>query len=230
MNSRDDYDEKEDLTFMERHKVVLSIAAVTIIAAGVFTMQNKFSSKGGASHKTEMVSVRLPAPLPTPPPPPPTPPPVQEMKQEKMVMQDHVDDNVEKQKDEPPPSAPISTGIKGNGPDDGFGVGSGKGNGFIGGNSRKQGKWDWYAGMVQTSVADMLRRSPQIRTSSLNLTVRIWSDPSGRITRAKLAETTSDPKIDQAIQDALTGIQLKEPPPAGMPLPIVMKITAKRPN
>ena len=224
MNSHDDYDEKADLTFMERHKVVLSIVAVTIIAAGVFALQNKFSSKGGASHKVEMVSIRLPAPVATPPPP------VQEMKQEKMVMQDQVDDNVEKPKDEAPPTPQISTGIKGNGPDDGFGVGGGKGSGFIGGNSRKQGKWDWYAAMVQTSVADMLRRSPQIRTAALNLTVRVWSDPSGRVTRAKLMETSSDPKMDQAIQDALTGVQLKEPPPAGMPLPIVMKITAKRPN
>ena len=229
MNPRDDYDEKDDMTFMERHKVVLSIAAVSIIAVGVFTLQNKFSSKGGTTHKAEMVSVRLPAPLPTPPPPPPTPPPVQEMKQ-KMIEQAPVDEHEEKPDEKPPEAAPVTTSIVGNGPDQ-FGLKAGNGSGLIGGGSARQhSKWGWYAGLVQASVSDVLRKSPQFRTASLNLTVRIWSDPSGRVTRAKLAATSSDPKTDQAIQDALMGIQLKEPPPAGMPLPIVMKITAKRPN
>lgn len=177
-----------------------------------------------------MVSVRLPAPLPTPPPPASTPPP--EMKQEqKMVDQAPVNDQEEKPKEEPPPGPPISTGIKGDGAPDGFGVGSGGGNLIGGGGSaRQQSKWGWYAGQVQMVIADALRKEPGVRSSSLSLKVRVWPDATGRVTRAKLAGTTQDPKLDAAVNAALTGLQLKEPPPEGMPLPIVLRITAQRPN
>lgn len=225
--------EEENPTFMERHRVPLSIAAVLVIGLGVTTLAKKFSKQGGESRKgMEMVSVRLPPPAPTPPPPAATPPPPQEMKQEqKMVEQAPVDEHEEKPKDEPPPSAAISTGIKGDGSADGFGVGGGNGNGLIGGNAaRQRSKWGWYAGLVQTSVSDALRRNPQLRSASLSFKVRIWSDATGRVTRAKMSGASIDPKIAQAIQDALTGVQLKEPPPAGMPQPIVMRVSAKRPN
>jgi len=231
MDRKNLYDDDESPTFLERHRVAFSIAAILIIGFGVTTLAKKFSSKGGSSRKgPEMVSVRLPPPAPTPPPPPATPPPPQEMKQEKMVEQAPVDENEEKPKDEPPPSASISTGIKGDGNADGFGVGGGKGNGMIGGPSRPRSKWGWYAAQVQSSIADVLHRNPQIRTASLGLNVRIWADATGRVIRAKISGTSNDPKTDQALQDALMGVQLKEAPPAGMEMPIVMRITAQRPN
>jgi len=230
--NRDD-EEDERPMFIERHRIALGIAAVVVVATVVIVFQNKLSSKGGSAHKSaDIVSVRLPPPPPTPPPPAATPPPQEVMKQEqKMIEQSPVDEHEEKPKDEPPASAPISTGIKGDGAADGFGVGGGRGNGLIGGGSaRHNSKWGWYAGLVQNSVSDALRRNSQIRNSALTLTVRIWSDPTGRVSRAKIVGSTNDPKTDQAIQDSLVGIQLKEAPPAGMPLPIVMRITAKRPN
>jgi len=225
-------DEEESPTFLERHRVVLSVVAVVVIVLGVTTLAKKFGNKDGGSRKgPEMISVRLPPPAPTPPPPASTPPPPEMKQEQKMVEQAPVDENEEKPKDEPPPSAAISTGIKGDGGPDGFGVGGGNGSGLIGGGSKgSRSKWGWYAGLVQTSVSDALRHDSKINTSSLSLTVRIWADLTGRVTRAKISGTSNDPKTDQAIQDALVGVQLKEPPPAGMPLPIVMRITAKRPN
>jgi TonB family protein len=63
----------------------------------------------------------------------------------------------------------------------------------------------------------------------MKVQVRIWADSTGRVTRAKLDGTTGDPKLDDALQKVLTNIQLQEPPPAGMPAPIVMRLTARRP-
>ena len=52
-----------------------------------------------------------------------------------------------------------------------------------------------------------------------------------RVTRASLVSSTGDPAVDAAIKaDVLTGLQLDAPPPEGMPLPIVMRLTARRPN
>ncbi len=145
-----------------------------------------------------------------------------------MIEQAPVADNEEK-KEEPPPEAAVSTGIKGDGGPDAFGV-SGKGNGsqIGGGGSGSSGsKYGWYAAQVQTSIADALRKNSKTRVASIKILVRVWPDVTGRITRVK-AQKTNDPALDQAIADALTGLQLKEAPPAGMPAPIVMRISAQR--
>ena len=134
--------------------------------------------------------------------------------------------------DDPP--APLATGIQGDGPPDGFGLsskggpGGGAGRG-LGGTGRSASRWGWYAGKVQASVAEALRRHPRTRDAVLSERVRIWPDESGRISRAKLADTTGDAGLDAAIAEALTGVQLPEPPPSDMPKPIVLRIAARRP-
>ena len=80
---------------------------------------------------------------------------------------------------------------------------------------------------MQTSIADALRKNSKTRSALLKIKVRVWPDVTGRITRIK-AQPTNDPALDQAIADALTGLQLKEAPPAGMPAPIVLRISAQR--
>ena len=73
--------------------------------------------------------------------------------------------------------------------------------------------------------------SPRATTSKTPPTVqvRIWADSSGRITRASLAGSSGDPAVDNAIRNnALAGLQLPEPPPADMPMPINMRITARK--
>lgn len=231
MNLNDNYDEKDDMTFMERHKVVLSVVVVAVISAGVFTLQSKFSKPSSSQSKgPSIVTVRLPAPLPTPPPAP-TPPPPQEIKQEeKMMTQDKVDDKEEKPDDKPPEAAPVTTSIVGNG-DDGFGLKAGTGGGgYFGNSSQQHSKFGWYAAQVQATIGDVLRKNPSTRSANFVAKVRIWSDITGRVTRAKFSDSGSDSKVEEAINQSLTGLQLKEAPPAGMPMPIVMRISAQRPN
>ena len=231
MNPQNDYDEKEDMTFMERHKVVLSVVAVTVIAAGVYTLQGKFSKPGSSKgQSSQIVSVRLP-PMPTPPPPPPTPPPPQEVKvEEKMMQQDKVDDKEEKPDDKPPEASPLTTNNVGTGPDP-FGLAKGNGSGnYFNSGSQQHSKFGWYAAQVQSTIGDALHKNPRTTNASFGAQVRIWSDITGRITRAKISPSTGDPAVDEAINQSLTGLQLKEAPPAGMPMPIVMRVSAKRPN
>ena len=224
MNLNDSYDEKDDMTFMERHKVGLSIVAVAVISVGVYTLQSKFSKPNSSkSQGPSLVSVRLP-PMPTPPPP-------QEVKQEeKMMAQEKVDNKEEKPDDKPPEAAPLTTNNVGTGPDP-FGLKAGNGGGsYLGSGSQQRSKFGWYAAQVQTAIGDALRKNPKTRGASFASQVRIWSDITGRVTRAKLSPPTDDPKVDAAIGEALTGLQLREAPPSGMPMPIVMRISAQRPN
>jgi len=231
MNPQDNYDEKDDLTFMERHKVVLSVVAVAVISVGVYTLQSKFSKPGYSKNQgPSIVSVRLP-PMPTPPPPPPTPPPPQEIKQEeKMMSQEKVDDKEEKPDDKPPEAAPLSTNNASTG-NDAFGLTKGNSSGnYFNSGSGSHSKFGWYAAQVQSTIGDALRKNPKTRSASFGSQVRIWSDITGRVLRAKLSPSTGDPAVDDAINQSLTGLQLKEAPPAGMPMPIVMRVSAQRPN
>ena len=128
-------------------------------------------------------------------------------------------------KDEPP----LGTGIKGPG-SDGFGLGSNPGNGRIGGGGDGS-KWGWYASQVQSRIQQALQQNRKTRTASMSINVRIWPDSNGRINRAQLAGSTGDPSVDSALRDeVLSGLQLPEPPPAGMPAPITLRVTAKRPR
>lgn len=151
-----------------------------------------------------------------------------------MVEQVQVDDSEAKPDDNPaPPSADLGTSITGGGAPDAFGLSGNRGGGFLGGTgSRGSGsRWGWYASAVQATVSEALRRNARTRDANFRLEVRVWPDLTGRVTRAQLAGTTGDAALDAAIKaEVLTGLQLKEPPPPGMPLPIVMRLTARRPN
>lgn len=128
----------------------------------------------------------------------------------------------------------MGTNIQGDGPDS-FGLAKGGGGGLIGGRGTGKGggggsKFGAYAGQVQSRVVDALRNHKKTRSAALNVKVRVWADSTGRITRATLSGTSGDAAVDRAIRDEiLTGLQLSSPPPEGMPMPIVMRLSATRP-
>ena len=205
----------------------LIAAGVMAVAVGVYFLP-KPAPSASPRKQERIVMVQVP-----PPPPPPKiqpPPPKVELPKEKMEKETRPE---EAPKADPPPAA-LATGIKGDGPGSGLaasGTGLGGGNGIGGGlgNGGNAGsKFGWYAGQVQRKIAAALWANPKTKTSSINsLEVRIWPDASGRITRATLAKSTGNAAVDEAIErQVLNGLQLDEPPPAGMKLPIVLRITA----
>jgi hypothetical protein len=130
------------------------------------------------------------------------------------------------------PAAPLGTGLKGDGPGlSGLGA-SGEGGGVFGGTGSGGGgsKWGWYAGQVQSRIAEALRSNKTTSQANLKIKVHIWADSTGRITRARIDGSTGDGKLDSTIQNqVLTGLQLQEPPPPGMPMPIVMRLSVRQP-
>jgi outer membrane biosynthesis protein TonB len=201
------------------------------LVAGVIFLGQSLAKGSAAPHKMPEVTM---VKILTAPPPPPPPPPPPKMVEEKMVEQMPVDSNESKPDDSPPaPSADLGTSITGAGGPDAFGLSGNRGGGSVGvgGNRGSGSRYGWYAAQVQSTIADALRKNPRTREANFRIEVRVWPDLTGRITRATLAGTSGDPAVDAAIKaDVLTGLQLKEPPPAGLPLPIVMRLTARRPN
>lgn len=224
--------EEPEESFLKRRGVVIGVAAVVLGAVAYF------ASSGGSAPKPE-VKKSAPAPVvmikPLPPPPPPPPPKVQPpppKQEEKKVVEEKPMD-VPQAKPEPakPAEAPMSTSLKGNGPSQ---LAYGRGGGVIGGtggggNGVGGDVFKWYAGQAARPVQDALRMHPRTRTASMRIVASIWVDGAGKIERARLDGSTGDPALDSAIQnEVLPGVALSEAPPAGMKMPIKLRLIAQR--
>ena len=235
MSTGSNFDDEED-GFFRRHAVKMIMGVLVVAGVGYFAKNTKLEeTKPKPKAEPSLVRISLPPPAPPPPPPPPPPPQKQiEQPKQEMVEQTPVNEPEEKPDDSPPDDpgpAVTSSGPPGN---DAFGLRGGKGGGGgsgLGGSRKSNSKWGWYAGQVQNKISDALRNHSKTKKASMRLEVRVWPDNTGRITKASLAGTTGDSAMDSAIKnEILTGMQLQEPPPADMPRPIVLRVTAKRPN
>jgi len=231
-HERFDYTEKRN--FFGRFGFLIGVGAVGLVVVVVFSQALTKAGRGPVHKEPEVVMVR---PLgPTPPPPPPPPPQV--VPRQEMMRQDALTDQDVRPEDQAQatPANSLGTNLTGNGPADGFGLGrrdqgifAGGGTGGAGGSGAS--RFGWYAAGVVQSVSEALRRNPATRNAQFDVRVRIWADLTGRVTRARLARSTGDPVVDDAITNRiLAGFQLQQPPPDGMPMPIVMRLTARRPQ
>ena len=221
----------EERSFFKRFGLVLGLGAAGLVVAVTRLGKSLAKDNSAPSKMPEVTMVKI---LSTPPPPPPPPPAQPKLVEEKMVEQMPVDANETKPEESTPaPAADIGTSITGPGGADGFGLGSNRGTGALGGSApRGSGsKWGWYAAQVQSTISDALRKNVRTREASFRLEVRVWPDLTGRISRAQLVGSSGDAAVDSAIKsDVLNGLQLSEPPPPGMPLPIVLRLSARRTN
>jgi outer membrane biosynthesis protein TonB len=223
-------DQYEQRGFFQRYGFPLGIGAVGLVVIGLVAGQMMTSKKEAPRRQQEVIMIR---PLPTPPPPPQQKPPEPPKEMDRMEKQDTVTPDDEKPDESPQPAGPsITTSIVGNGPD-AFGVGAARRGGdqlTEGGSRGQRSRFGWYAAEVQNTIQSALSRNGLISRAKFEIQVRIWADITGRITRAKLMNSTDDKAIDEAINESLQGLQLQQPPPADMKMPIVMKFSARRPN
>jgi len=205
-----------------------------LVGVVVLVFSKMFSGPKGPPPRKQQEMVMI-KPLPPPPPtPPPPPPPPQEAPKQQMMEQTPVDADETKPEEAPSdPSPSIGTNLVGNGPDP-FGLGKNKG-GFMGNgsNSRKANgsKFGWYANKLIKSFSEALSQNPLTRNASFDIHVELWGNTSGRVTRAKLKESTGNATMDDAIKNKiLNDYQLPEPPPDDMPMPITVHFKVLRPN
>ncbi len=231
--------DEDDESFFERNRLAIIIGAVLLAGAGWYFF-GKPAGKSEPPRKPRETTMVFVMP-PPPPPPPPTPPPVQKIppppKDEKKVEMAPTEKPVEKAPVEKPAEKPpegLGTSIKGGAGMAGLSLGGG--NGLIGGDGSGTGggggsMGKWYAGQMGNKIAEALRNNRKTRSASMRVEAQVWVDPSGRISRATLDRSTGDPALDEALKnEVLPGIQLSEPPPQGMRMPIPYRFTARRPN
>ena len=188
-----------------------------------------------------MVSVQpQPPKAPPPPPPPVTPPKVEEPENTRVNLkpQDLLPPDEPRQAS--PPAGPLALAAEGEGPGDAFnlagnpggrgllsGGGLGEGTGGVGGEGGNP--YGWYYAQVADELTEVFRRNRSISTASARVEVRLWADSTGRVSKIQLVRSTGDPEVDRAIESAV-GIRLRQPPPPGSPMPMVLRVTARRPQ
>ena len=129
---------------------------------------------------------------------------------------------------EPPSEIDLGPGAAG-GTGPAIGGGGGGGGNRIGSRRGSGSKFGWYAAKVQSSIRDALSRNPVTRSATLSIQVRIWVDANGRVTRAQLVGSSGNPSVDQAIKNqVLNGLLLPQPPPPDLPMPINLRLTARK--
>jgi hypothetical protein len=225
MNFEDDYEKRG---FLQRYGFVVGIGAIGLVAGAMVIGQIAKSDHAQVHRMPDVVMIR---PLPEPPPPPPPPPePPKEIVQ-KMIEQEPINQQEDKPDDRPKDSAPaVTTNVTGTG-SDAFGLsGPGSGGGTGGGGGGHRSRFGWYAGEVQRSIQEALSRNTLTSRAEFDRKVGIWADITGRVTRVRVAGAKDDPADNQAIDEALTGLLLPEPPPKEMPMPIVLRLVARRPG
>lgn len=147
-----------------------------------------------------------------------------------MVEQQPLQDAKPEPPKEKPPEA-LGTSITGpGGVDMGLSRGLGGGGGYGGSGGNGGGKYDSYARAVQNRIADAVRGNRLTRSARMNVVIRIWPDSTGKVFKARVTGAAGDAMLTALQNDVLIGLQLTDPPPADMPLPIVMRLSAQRPQ
>ncbi len=195
-----------------------------------------------------MVNIEKPPPPKAPSPPPPT----QQLQKVEETHDEPQANRVElKALDVPPPDAPpptpgggqLALAAQGDGPGDAFhlagnpggrgllgggGLGDGSGSG-LGAGSDASARYAWYYARMQPEIEGVLRRSKKLAAAQTVAELRIWWEPSGRVTRVQPVGSSADPALADEFR-ALVGLQLRHPPPADVPMPVIMRIKAHRPQ
>jgi hypothetical protein len=149
-----------------------------------------------------------------------------------MIDQTPIDQPEPKPDNKPEPPAPaLGTNIKGDGPADGFGLSGSNGNGLLGGGTKGGGsRWGWYASEVQTKIREALLKNPRTRNLAFNGQIRVRFDATGRAVHVTLQGPADPADKDALSNEILADVQSDEPPPPGMPMPLVIRLTMQRPN
>lgn len=209
--------------------MIIGLLLTIVVVGGVISFLNTPAERARpAMKKSDIISITLP-----PPPPPKVlpPPPKNEPPKKDMVEQEKVEtiETPEEAVAADPGDDLLGGANPGNGPDMGLHAASKGGARNRIGGGRHGGKWDNFAVKVQNTIAETLRRNAGTRNATFSMKVLVWADANGRITRATPVGSSGDPTVDQAVKNQVfAGLQLPEPPPADMPMPINMRISARK--
>lgn len=208
---------------LRNHGAGIGVGLVLAVLGGLAVRWIGNNRQAPPPRKTMQFTVVKVQPQPQPVKPPP-PPPVAQPKVEEQPQATRVE---LKATDIPPPDAPrpqssepaagghLALAAEGEGPGDAFnlagnvngrgllsgggGLGDGTGDG-VGQGESSGNAFAWYYVKVKSALEDALRKQKRLTTAAARVELKIWAEPSGRISRIQLVRSTGDASLDEAIK------------------------------
>lgn len=210
-------------------RLLIALLILAVLAGIGYGIKKLFS--GGATQKKQITTVKL---LPdTPPPPPPPPPPKEPPKETPKEQPKEAPKEPEPKPAETPPAENLKMeGAAGDGPSP-FQAGA-VNNEYKGGTVATIGsdggiKFRWYAGLVKSQIERAIERDKKLTQGQYKIVVSVWLKPNGQFEKLSVDQSDTTPEIEQGIREALNDLPaMQESPPESMPMPIRMRITAKK--
>ena len=218
--------------------IIYASAGIAIVLIGIsaLVVNALISDDGDKRHKQiQMVT------LMTPPPPPK----VQEKLPEPEVKKEEIEEpemeeaepepTEETASNEPPPGENLGLDADGVSGSDGFGLQAKKGArrliGGSGGDASIMRRYAWYTRILQEDLRKRVNKylveNGGVPDADVKAVVQIELDDSGKILNFSLKGSSGNEIVDKAIRESLGLAQISEPPPAGMPRTLRLKISAR---
>jgi outer membrane biosynthesis protein TonB len=217
---------------------------VLVLLSGIGFVLKIVLSDDGPGKKASFSTVTLIKPPPEVKEKPPEPEIQKEAPKESMVAPTEVaqpqDQAQDQSQDNTPAGSELGLDSAGGAGSDGFGLVGKKGGRAItlggGGTSGLSRlslltKYGWYTQKIQeevkAQVKKQLTQDGGIPKGKLQALIKIVLDANGKIVKYELVGTSGNSKMDEAVRTTLAQIKISEPPPAGMPAGMTVKIISQ---
>lgn len=197
-----------------------AVAMVLILGGAGAALIKKMSGTGAPTQPlVQQISIVLP-------PPPPPPPKMEEPEPEEVEIETPEPEPVADDTSNQAPGEELGLDAEGVAGGDAFGLRARKGGrSLLGGGD----PFAWYAGVLQRDLQAVLSNDDAVRAlGDYAVVVSISLSPDGYVEETELLSGSNNPKLDEALQRALTGgVRLSREPPEDLPQPIRLRITSR---
>ncbi len=208
-----------------------------LLVLGAVALIWHYASQTAGVRRAEAPQVTTVIPLPPPPPPPPPkvkPPPEKVTEEVKTPVEKPV--ATPKPAETPKPSddqpkqmtmnAPAQAGT------DNFNIGAGDGGGMAGSGGAGRFGNTSYRQYVGATLQQAIERDKGVQEAGgarFTGTLSLWMEPSGRIEKVTIAQSTGDAKLDAAVLNAVYALgRLDEPPPPNATYPVSVHLQGRQ--
>ena len=210
--------------------VFIATALVSVVCLAKFILKHD-----GGNKKRHICMVKLMRP-----PPPPKiqkKPPEPEIKEEKVIEPEPQEqpEETEQTDNESPPGDELGLDADGTAGSDGFGLKAKKGGRSLlagdFGNESLLRKYSWYTRIIKNAlrkrIEKLLKEDDDFPEGEFEAGVTIALDRKGIVVDFNIYKSSGNETWDKTVEQAMKFARISEPPPAGMPKTIKLKINSK---
>ncbi|MDY7801970.1 TonB family protein [Burkholderia stagnalis] len=210
--------------------------AIALVLAGLAVLAWRFASDTAGVKRAAAPQVTTVIPLPPPPPPPKRKPPPEKVKEEVKTPVDKPTvapkpSETPKPSDNQPKQMTMNADAQAG--SDNFGIGAGDGSGMVGsggGGRFGNASYAQYMVYVLQRAIEQDKGVQEAGGARFAGSLHLWLEPSGRIAKVTVAQSTGDAKLDAAVVAAVEALgKVDEAPPPATTYPVLVRLQGRKP-